>query len=1329
MKKRYLVFVLSFLVAVLSVSCVLNVALSLAAFVDYFVLDDSQSSFIDETTKDFICYPLVKADPSDPNIVAIGWAKKPNECTGSLTIPATVQKGTGGSAVTYYVKSIAQSGFRYCEFTSITIDADLEEIKAEAFYSCQNLTTFAMPEKCIHGIAPSTFMDCRNLTKIDMSETVSYISSRKEESGFLANNPYVIGDHAFSSCVKLKGFSFPTTLTEIGHSAFHNCTNIFGLFFPTSNGVNTISIGKYAFADCTNLAVVHFETNISNIDSYAFAQCDKLKIYYQGNPDTDPSDPMNSFDEYFRKKHVATNQISESADYVPIVYDISAMQMDDDHPGLIYIKQPGPIYYDGKVNSTFVLDSSTDEYITIFEWKTPTVASEDYNEETQVLTIPDTIDGSPVKKIAEQAFYDRDGDNDPLKGVIFNPSLVQICHEAFKENNILATIDFTNCVALKEIGHSAFEPKTSNQAFTGTLSLPHCLNYVGNKAFINFTKATSLELFDSTSEAAPNLKIIGNSAFQNFGSAVANSDKGTLDLLLPYSLMDGAAIQLEPTDLEASHACVGKYAFNNCQLIRTVTMQYHPTNPTTGGPNATTNKRTSFGEGVFGSCSYLLRFKGNKAVSRIGVGAFEKCPLLKELFLSTYLSASEENLFIWGYGEKNSLFFTDTDSDDVEYRDLVIYVDGSQGPTTRTRQEKSYVWNSDPKTYANEYAMGSSTYIYAKSASSKLRRDLVIGRLIVPTYYGVDYHTAGTIKYVNPYTGAVSNTPTDDYSNCVACIKKNNKYTVTRCYASGVTPIDMTSWSLDANIDTIGSSAFATLSSGNTTQKVILPNSITKIRDRAFYSVGTDGINIVTYKDGSNNEVTDNDATNVCFLPSAVTRVEAFAFFNNDFQKVTLPTALTMLGNTAFTVSMGKTATIETFGATGSSNYYTYADGGIYDTSTKTLLYYAAKGTGTLNLSSQTIYAIGARALANTTYTSFVLPSSVTTIYGGAFEGNTSVTSISGLTGLKYIGAPADTDDTEVWNNDTNFDIYDLAPKDFSKDYNSSNNFANRPYIYRWIDTYGSFARCTSLTTLNFSSFASSIKKIGYGAFEGCTNLSNMTGGSTTYTYYRYSNFEGLTKNNVQTQIAAQGAIKDQKTTGVLDLSGATNLKTLGRQAFKNCSNLYYAHLPILQDQNISKTDQAKFYVGIDYSTTNKETVGSWYSHATGASNAKKNIFEGTKITGTQGAVLVGESANFVNNMGGNYYDATVTVKSVFGSGLDNYDQNKISVVRYPADCLPSSCTYYYVRGEEYVNTDTASKANDSSTAAKYWIYIGDPNNHNYLLFETKAQIKAYFML
>ena len=33
--------------------------------------------------------------------------------------------------------------------------------------------------------------------------------------------------------------------------------------------------------------------------SYAFAQCDKLKIYYQGNPDTDPSDPMNSFDEYF----------------------------------------------------------------------------------------------------------------------------------------------------------------------------------------------------------------------------------------------------------------------------------------------------------------------------------------------------------------------------------------------------------------------------------------------------------------------------------------------------------------------------------------------------------------------------------------------------------------------------------------------------------------------------------------------------------------------------------------------------------------------------------------------------------------------------------------------------------------------------------------------------------------------------------------------------------------------------------------------------------------------------------------------------------------------
>ena len=392
-----------------------------------------------------------------------------------------------------------------------------------------------MPQKCIHGVGPSSFMDCRNLTKVDMTNTISSIDSRKNETNFLANNPFVIGDHAFASCVKLKGFTFPTNLTEIGESAFHNCSQIFGFFLPANNSVNTISIGKYAFADCSNLVVIHMEKNINFIDSYAFAQCNKLKIYYQGDPSVN-GDPMQSFDTYFRKKHVATNKTDAYADYVPMDTGVSEMSMDDDHPGLIYVKQPGPIKYNGKTNSTLDIDSNTDEFVTIFQWNTPSVESDDYDAVNDILTIPDTIAGVPVKRISEQAFYRSLSDNVPLKGIVFNPSLVQICKEAFKGCNQLSTIDFSNCVTLREIGPHAFNPSPTgnNTAFTGTLSLPNSLYYIGTEAFVNFRKATGLELFNS--QVTPYLKTIGAKAFQNFGYNVTASHYGTLDLLLPYSL-------------------------------------------------------------------------------------------------------------------------------------------------------------------------------------------------------------------------------------------------------------------------------------------------------------------------------------------------------------------------------------------------------------------------------------------------------------------------------------------------------------------------------------------------------------------------------------------------------------------------------------------------------------------------------------------------------------------------------------------------------------------------------------------------------------------------
>ena len=923
---------------------------------------------------------------------------------------------------------------------------------------------------------------------------------------------------------------------------------------------------------------------------------------------------------------------------------------------------------------------------------------------------------------------------------MFNAGLVQICKEAFKNENLIASLDFSACqTTLREIGHSAFEVSTQNDAFTGTISLPNSLYYIGNKAFYKFRKATGLQLF-SDSTAPSCLRIIGYSAFEYLGSEVDTAHKGSVDLVLPDSLKDGKFIEAAPPILNVNgddkanfNASVGTFAFANSPLIRTVTMQ--PTNPNTaspGGINTTANTRVGLGYEAFSNCSELLRFKGNKSMMRLGRGVFQKCPKLKELFLSTKLNTGED-LFVWGYGEGRSIFFATSDngSDAVEYRDLVIYVDGDDAPTRRSRQQKYYIWNSDPKTYVNEYATSSYNNNYAPwentSGDSRFYRDSVIGRLIVPTYYGIDFHTAGAVKYLNLSTGTLSNEPTNDYSNCVALIKYNSKYIVTKCYAQGLSTIDMTTWNLDADVNMIGSSSFSTLSYGNTTQKIILSNKITTIRDRAFYSVGTDGIDIVTYKDSNNVEVTDNNATNVCFLPSSVTRLEEYAFYNNNFEKVSLPSTLTMLGNTTFTCSPGKQATISSFGFTGNSSNYTIIGQGMIDTSSKTLLYYAANGNGTLNLGGETINAIGARALANTKYTSIILPTSVTTVYGGAFEGNSSLTQISGINGLKYIAGTVSSGDTDVYNNDANFNIHDLPAKDFRKTYEFSTqtkesgvykgNFANRPFFYRWIDSFGAFAKCPNLDTFNFSLCSSTLKKIGYGAFEGCSKLENMTGGSVTYTYYRYSNFtnSGLTKDTYeQVLLNNPNASKETATSGVLDLSGATNLKTIGKGAFKGCSKLKYAHLPMLEGFDNDVNDQAKFYLGVD-----KEDVGSWYNEAKNLTVTKNGVFDGTAAAST-GAVLVGETAQFASNQGTKYNQDYSEV----GNSVDQYDKTKYKVYRY--EYLPGTTSYFYVNPNNYSN-DVLNDVPENSDTVKYWTYLGSSNNHTYLLFNTRKQVQDYF--
>ena len=1186
----------------------------------------------------FDCYPISNGYSGSHPGIAVAWHDETGAARNTpdhLDVPTTLLDGEGNY---YNVVAVAKGGFRRCDFKTVSLHKDIQEIGEEGFAYCESLTKFVLPYSC-KVISPSMLMDCRNL------ETFHYQTSEGKETT-ASDQVTTVGDHAFMKCVKLRGFSCPSTLTYIGDSAFQNCKSITTIFFPSTAeevpgdvpAEERISIGKYAFADCDILTMVYFDVNVASVGQYAFAHCNlqKLTLNYTGTASTFESSA--GVDAHWRDQYTA---IEQTAKYKftdkrgKLDYDRT-----DDYPGLYFsiendigdltLDQSTMTNFQAKIfrvlgnNEGGTTDKDIDKnsipedflnssgqverkYATILEFQTPSpsdfVDVDDPYYSDGVLTIPDFVtanDGEtyPVRVIDVNAFKD----HGELTEVHFGKYLVQIRHWSFLGCDNIETLDFSRCDDLLEVSYEVFHSKdtktlaaynTENSELT-ELVLPNCLKYIGASAFYNFTMVDTFRFTKIPNDPNSDGSVVffGQSAFENLGRDIAGV--GTVDLTLPNTMRDG------PVDDAPNIAnggtrgfkiwrytgntywdeCIQKDAFRNAKCLRSVTMK--PTssaimnriaknagqaNESPKGHNDLKPYRNGIQVGAFAGCSSLVRFEANKQLYVIGRGAFCGCTSLKEMFLTTLSCRNIQNNGTdpcpWGFngqtlgdgaqnGKEASIFEPDTKDDqtlysDCTFPDLVIYIDHASGaPHGNGKIVRSSKWNRIAKTYPNTLA-STSTPLAATHAGAA-RSDVY--------YYDL--------------TSAEATTPYKDKdhvnlsSSCVAFIKKSGDYTITRCYpgSSGVAKVDMSKFEDASSIKTIGPGAFAQTADGNLPGRhIVLPSSLTTIADRAFYrateeQTNSRGMNIVTYKDGT--EQTIAGKTKYCILPPSVTSVGRLAFYNNCFESVSIKGNISYLGNTAFSVfpyegdTPSSRASIDsvTLGATQSKFGVSATNGGLYYTgesgNRKTLIYQPASFSdgnnetddNELRVDSGTL-AIGARACANTNYTSVSIPDSLTTIYGGAFNRSLSLGTVSfGSTpGLKYIGAKA-YDEDDVWTGDTA-----NAASTMSELPNSSE--------ISFDDYHGAFYK-SGITTLDFTKLTNLVK-IGYSAFEECRGLTNLTGGAK-YTYYKWPlvNSELQPYNNTSTE----------KTSQVLDLSGCSSLRAIGYKAFKNCTSLKFAHLP-----------------------------------------------------------------------------------------------------------------------------------------------------------------------
>ena len=851
--------ILHILVPIFSIiTCI--ICLSIAVFSEVkaaFTIDESTYYTITYDGHKFRCYKLEDSEDEDAKKVAIAWfwsddPEHPNTIPASLEVPdeVTIENDT------YTVSSVLRAGFRGCTFTSIELPQTIEEINEEAFAYCMNMTSFTIPHK-VTKIAPSTFMDCKALEVFYYTALKNSNDPDSEIIKSLGNNKITeIGDHAFDNCISLKGLYFPSTLVKVGQSAFQRCEKIQSLFFPTeyADHSNKITLEDYAFADCPILKTVYFEPNMYYIGAYCFAN-DKEDLTFTYTGSSEPT----GFDAHWRDKRITTGN-SDVYPFLP--WGQQPIQFDDTYPGLIYAVEnqeryldcAGPLSERTDINSTEKAKTikaieGNSNYIVIRGFQEPfTTQPGYYDVDSKTLTIPNEIDGIPVKCIGQNAFAGK-----PLKSVIFNENLVQIQNRSFYGCNDIRSLNFDACTNLKEISYEVFQSPcpelfstavpttyTNSQVYNDqltTIALPNCLEFIGDSAFYNFINLTGGITFKGTDpDGASNLKLIGDFAFSVHRTKNYPHEASELiDIELPNSLDDRYAkgITINGAEKKAnyyhpynpydgnkrvSRYAVGRFVFENQDIIGTVCME-----EATSAQANNLDYTTSFMSNAFVRCNNIHKFKTNKNFYLFGSDSFKLCPSLKEVFFYSdkaqllYLDQTiKGSNYPWGLRDnaptrandlknssyfENGIFVISNDSKDLgdwgnrnSHPDTIIYVSGATAPGqlddfTKYRNGL-YKWNSNPTdTFNTELGLNSGAGQFSYRKEIPTYYQAVWEGASTNVYYWKPGANGGTFRTINPADSEYTLSRAE-YATGYTAIFKNpttNKYTITRYYSDGTT--------------------------------------------------------------------------------------------------------------------------------------------------------------------------------------------------------------------------------------------------------------------------------------------------------------------------------------------------------------------------------------------------------------------------------------------------------------------------------------------------------------------------------------------------------------